>query len=73
MFKYMVLTIVVLGLLLTGCQKAELPPPPGPAPGPVPDTDITIDKEIQEVNTIDDELNMDDLEGIEKDLDSVDW
>ena len=62
MIKKLILITLILSLFLTGCQ-------------PVEETteDISVNSEITEIDSLDEDLNTDDLDSIEDDLDEINW
>jgi len=77
--KKIVLIALVLSLFLMGCQKAEEPAEevtttPETTETPEETTpEISIESEITEIDSLDEDINLDDLEGIESELDEINW
>jgi PBP1b-binding outer membrane lipoprotein LpoB len=65
--KTIILVILILGLVLTGCQKQVVEPAPEKV-----DTGA-IDDDLSDIDTLDEDLGIDDLNGLEEDLDAIDW
>lgn len=71
MIKNIILITLILSLFLLGCQKKEIPaeePTVTPA-----ETDISIQSEISEIDSLDEELDLGELENLEAELDEIDW
>jgi len=66
--------LITLILILIGCQKAEEPKveitPEQPAEIP---SDISIESDISEIDSLDQDLNIEELENIETELDEINW
>jgi len=65
MMKTIFILTIVLSLLLVGCQPKQEPATSG--------EEISIDEEIQEIESIDEDLGLEELDNIEDDLDAIDW
>jgi hypothetical protein len=71
MIRKIMLIMILLSTLLVGCQKTEEVTTPKEEVST--ETEVGIEDEILEVNTLDRELAIDELESLEADLDEVDW
>ncbi len=59
--------LLITSLLITGCKKTAAPETPSKEGAE------ETDKDMSELESLDKDLNTDDLEGIEKDLEGIDW
>lgn len=60
--------LLITSLVITGCTK-KTAAPETPSEEGAEETD----KDMSELENLDKDLNTDDLEGIEKDLEGIDW
>lgn len=77
MIRKIILIILILTLILVGCQKAEkskvepkttITEPPAETP-----SDISIESDISAIDSLDEDLDLGDLENIEAELDEINW
>jgi ABC-type oligopeptide transport system substrate-binding subunit len=59
--------LLITSLVMTGCKKTEVPETPSQEGAE------ETDKDMSELDNLDKDLNSDELEGIEKDLEGIDW
>lgn len=60
--------LLIASLILCGCEKAEEPAAPSEGA-----EETEVDKDLSELEGLDEDLAMEDLENIEKDLEGLDW
>ena len=56
---------LIASLMFCGCKKAEEPA--------TPSEETEVDEDLSELADLDEDLNLDDLEDIEKELEGLDW
>ncbi len=61
--------LLLVVLTITGCQKTET----RTSPETIPKESTELDKDIQNIDTINEELNSSDLDNLEQDLQNVNW
>jgi len=67
MIKKIILAAIILSLVLVGCQKA-----PVEREETTP-AETNMDKDMSEVDALDEDLNLDELENVEAELDEINW
>lgn len=66
--------LMALILVLVGCQKAEEPKTETmPATSETTPEEISIDSDIAEIDSLKENLYMEDLDSIETELDEINW
>lgn len=63
--------LITLILILIGCQKVEEPKVTAKEAKTTPD--ISIESDVSDVNSIDNELNTKELDNLESELDEINW
>ncbi len=67
--------LITLILILAGCQKVEEPkvaPKTAPTEAEIP-SDISIESDISAIDSLDEDLDPEELENIEQELDDINW
>lgn len=64
--------LLIASLVLCGCKKAEEPAAPSEGAEET-EVDQDLSEDLSELEGLDEDLAMDDLEDIEKDLEGLDW
>lgn len=59
--------LLLMSLVMTGCKKTAAPETPSQEGAE------ETDKDMSELESLDKDLSSDELEGIEKDLEGIDW
>lgn len=74
MIKNSILITLILTLVLVGCQKVEeVEPEITPTEPAKTTTDISIEPEIFEINSLDRDLTLEELDNLEAELDEINW
>ena len=71
MIRRIILTMLILSILLLGCQKEEEVITQTEEVSV--ETEINIDAEIAEIDSLDADLNLDELDNLEAELDEINW
>ena len=72
MIKKIVLITLILTLVLVGCQTQEEKEAPTPRE-PIETADISIEADISEIDSLNEDLSLDELENLEQELDEINW
>jgi len=74
MIRKIIIIALILSVFLIGCQKViETPAETSTEPAAEETTDINIDTEVSGIDTLNEDLNVEELESIESDLDEINW
>ncbi|MBW2974723.1 hypothetical protein KY366_03300 [Candidatus Woesearchaeota archaeon] len=80
--KIILITLILTLLLAVGCQKAERPAEGQETSKTTGETsiagtektsEISIESDVADIGSLNEELNMEDLEGLESELDEIEW
>ena len=69
MIKNIILITLILSIFLIGCQAPTTETPSEAAPEA--EEEISIDEDVSEIDTLDEDLGLEDLENIEAELDEI--
>lgn len=67
MIRRIMLIVLVLSVILVGCQKAVKETPKEAAPS------VSIDEDVSAADSLDKDIGTQDLDNIESDLDNISW